>query len=254
MELSRKKLAVPTWLCGLALMAASLRLPSQTITPAKPAGAPPKVAYYIDPTVMNLPALIPNPPTDGSSDQKAELGVLHSIESSRTQKDVAAAKADEAEEDLFLFTSVLGDKFNAAALPVTTELGVHVKNEQSIAGAALKSIFQRVRPYNADKGLHPVCAVTDVPNSYPSGHALTGYLEGLTLAEIVPEKRVEILARADDFAHNRLVCGVHYPSDLEASRKVAYVVFGYMLATPRFQRDLAAARAETRTALGMPAR
>jgi hypothetical protein len=32
------------------------------------------------------------------------------------------------------------------------------------------------------------------------------------------------------------------------------MVFGYMLATPRFQRDLAAARAETRVALGMQAK
>jgi acid phosphatase (class A) len=38
---------------------------------------------------------------------------------------------------------------------------------------------------------------------------------------------------------------------VEASRKVAYVVFGYMLATPKFQHDLAAAKAETRAKLGL---
>lgn len=73
---------------------------------------------------------------------------------------------------------------------------------------------------------------------------MTGYLEAFTLAEIVPEKQTEILARADEYAHNRVVCGVHYPGDVEASRRAAYIVFGYMLATPRFQRDLAAAREE----------
>jgi acid phosphatase (class A) len=82
---------------------------------------------------------------------------------------------------------------------------------------------------------------------------LTGYLEAFTLAEIAPEKRAEILARADDYAHSRLVCGVHYPSDVEASRTVAYAVFGYMLATPRFQRDLAVAREEMRAKLGLAA-
>jgi acid phosphatase (class A) len=234
----------------LALMTASVS--AQTMQSVKPASAPPKVAYYIDPTAMNLPALIPNPPADNSLEQAADLSVLHSIESSRTPQQVAAAKDDEVNENLFLYKSVFGDKFNPDALPVTAELGVHIENEASVAGGALKLAFHRVRPYNADKSLHPVCAVTDAPSSYPSGHALVGYLEGLALAEIIPEKRVEILARADDFAHNRLVCGVHYPSDLEASRKVAYVVLGYMLATPRFQRDLAAARAETRAALGIP--
>jgi acid phosphatase (class A) len=248
----RQFFVVPALL--LALMAASCSLSAQDMKPAKSAGAPPKAAYYIDPTVMDLQALIPNAPADGAQDQKTELGVLHLLESSRTPQDVAAAKADENDEDLFLYKSVLGDRFNAQALPVTAGVGVHVENEASVAGGILKTFFQRARPYNADKSLHPVCQLTDVANSYPSGHALVGYLEGFVLAEIVPEKRAEILARADDFAHNRLVCGVHYPSDVEAGRKVAYMVFGYMLATPRFQRDLAAARAETRVALGMQAK
>jgi acid phosphatase (class A) len=48
-----------------------------------------------------------------------------------------------------------------------------------------------------------------------------------------------------------MVCGVHYPSDIAASREVAYVLFGYLMAQPRFQNDLAAARAETRKRLGL---
>jgi acid phosphatase (class A) len=222
--------------------------------PAKPAGAAPKPAYYIDPAVLDLAALVPDPPTVGSSAQKAELQQLHEIERSRTPEQVTAAKADEDEEDLFAYQSVLGAGFNPQALPLTAELGAHVKNEQSVAGSALKAVFQRPRPYQTDKTLHPVCGLTEAPNSYPSGHALTGYLEGLALAEMVPERRTEILARADDYAHNRLVCGVHYPSDIEASRRVAYVVFGYMMATPRFEHDLAAAKAEIRAKLGMAAR
>src|SRR6202020_33919 len=112
---------------------------AQTMAPAKSSGASTKVPYYIDLTVMNLPALIPNPPAEGSAVQKSELAVLHRIESSRTQQDVAAAKADEAEEDLFLYKSVLGDKFNANTLPVTAELDAHVRNEERTAGAAPKS-------------------------------------------------------------------------------------------------------------------
>jgi acid phosphatase (class A) len=235
--------------CGLIVAGAAVGASAQTMKPAK-APATPKTPYYIDPTLMDLSALLPDPPAVGSPVQKAELVELHRIEAARTPEQAAAAKADEAEEDMFAFKNVFGPGFTPEALPVTAELGDHVKNEQSVAGSALKLVFKRPRPYQTDPTLHPVCALTDVPNSYPSGHGLTGYLEALTLAEIVPEKRVEILARADDYAHNRLVCGVHYPSDEEASRKVAYVVFGYMLATPRFQKDLAAARTEMRAKLG----
>jgi acid phosphatase (class A) len=238
-------------LLTLALALSFIPAHAQTPKPPKPA-APPKAAYYIDPAVLDLPALFPDPPAVGSAENDAQLAELHRIERTRTPAQVAAAKADEANENLFLYSTVLGPSFTADALPLTAALGAHVKNEGSVAGGALKSVFARPRPYQTDKTLHPACDTTDVPNSYPSGHALTGYLDGLTLAEIVPEKRTQILARADEYAHQRLVCGVHYPSDVEASRRVAYVVFGYMMATPKFQHDLAAARAETRAKLNLP--
>jgi acid phosphatase (class A) len=242
------------WMCAWALAGSPFGLAAQTMKPANSVGAVPKTAYYIDPMVLDLTVVIPGPPAVDSATEQAELAELHRIEQTRTPEQVAAAKADEANESLFAYATVLGAGFNAEALPVTAEFGAHVKNEQSIAGGALKPAFQRPRPYQTDKTLHPVCGLTDLPNSYPSGHALTGYLEGLTLAEIVPEKRKEILARADEFAYNRLVCGVHHRSDIEASRSVAYLVFGYMMATPRFQHDLAAARAETRAKLGLAAK
>jgi len=47
------------------------------------------------------------------------------------------------------------------------------------------------------------------------------------------------------------VCGVHYPSDLQASRELAYLMFGSMLNSPRFQTELGAARRETRSRLGL---
>jgi acid phosphatase (class A) len=220
---------------------------AQTTMEAKPGKNP----YGVDPAALHLAALIADPPARDSATGKAELAELHRIEATRTGGEVAAAKADEAEEDLFVYTTVLGPPFNAEALPLTAALGERVKNEQGVAGGALKAVFARQRPYQADKTLHPVCGVTAVPNSYPSGHALTGYMEALLLAEMVPEKKDEIFVRADEYAHHRLVCGVHYPSDVEASRRIAYAVFGYLLASPAFEADLAAARAETRAKLGM---
>jgi acid phosphatase (class A) len=240
--------------CGWALAGAPAGLLAQTEKPAKAAAVAPKPVPYVDPLVLDLAVLIPEPPAVGSAVNNAELAELHRIQDARTPAQAAVAKADEENEGLFAYSSVLGAGFTAEALPATAELGAFVKNERAVATAALKPAFQRPRPYQTDKTLHPVCGLTEAANSYPSGHSLTGYLEGFTLAEIVPEKRKEILARADEYAYNRLVCGVHYPSDVEASRRVAYLVFGYMMATPRFQRDLAAAKAETRAKLGLTAK
>lgn len=210
---------------------------------------PARMAYFIDASVLDMGDLLPPPAAVGSPANDVELAELHRIEQTRTPEQVAQAKADDAEEDMFIFKTVFGPNFNPAALPLTAALGEHVKNEQGIVGAQLKSFFQRPRPYQTDATLHPVCELTQAHNAYPSGHSLTGYLEAFTLAEMVPEKRLEILARADEYAYNRMVCGVHYRSDIEASRRASYAVFGYMLATPRFQRDLAAAREEMRAKL-----
>ena len=40
----------------------------------------------------------------------------------------------------------------------------------------------------------------------------------MVLAMMLPEKRDAILARADDYAYSRLICGVHYPTDLKRAQ------------------------------------
>jgi len=209
----------------------------------------PHTPYYIDPVALNVGLLLPEPPATDSPTTRAELAELHRIQDARTPEQIAQAKADDAEEDIFVYKSILGPGFTPEALPLTAALGAHVKNEESVVGGIIKRSFQRPRPYQIDSSLHPVCPAKSQNDSYPSGHSLSGYLEAFTLAELLPARRTEILARADEYAHNRTVCGVHYPSDVEASRRVAYAVMGYLLATPKFQHDLEESRHELESKL-----
>lgn len=195
--------------------------------------------------------MVPPPPAVDSATARDELEELHRIERTRTPAEVAEAQADEKEQDIFVYRTVLGSKFAPADLPRTAALSARVHGEEAAAGTLLKTEFHRVRPYNADKTLHPVCGTTTKPNSYPSGHSISGYLEALTLAEMAPAERSGIMARADEYAHNRMVCGVHYPSDLAAGREVAYALFGAMMSSAEFRSELAAAKAEMRKKLGM---
>jgi acid phosphatase (class A) len=233
-------------IAALLLLCATLSAQSMDA----PRHAPTNASYFIDAKSIDLSLIIPPPPAQDSETTKAELAEMHRIEQTRTPAQVAAAQSDDKEMDIFIYRTVLGEKFNAANLPLTAALSGHV-HDDGWAANALKGLYKRPRPYQFDKTLHPICGTTDRPNSYPSGHSIGGYLEAFVLAQIVPEKRVEILARADDYAHNREVCGVHYPSDLAGGRSVAYAIFGSMLASPRFQTDLASARAETRKRLGL---
>lgn len=197
--------------------------------------------------------ILPTPGSSKSEKTQSELTELHRYENTRTEAQKVQAMADDKEETIFIFKAQMGEWFNAKNLPLTAAFGVRVKNDEGINTAPAKTGFARVRPYNLDNTLHPVCATKTKDDSYPSGHATTGYLMALTLVEMVPDKRDQILARADDYANNRLVCGVHYRSDVEASKLLAYTIHAVMANKPQYQQEMAVARAELQQALASQA-
>jgi acid phosphatase (class A) len=80
--------------------------------------------------------------------------------------------------------------------------------------------------------------------SYPSGHAITGWLWGSVLAETAPDFADALLARAMAFGDSRVVCGFHYPSDIAAGRLAAAALLARLHGDPRFLADLAQAKKE----------
>lgn len=206
---------------------------------------------YVTADRINANLILPAPPASDSETTRAELSELHRVEATRTAAQVARAQADDVNETMFLYRDVLGERFTPENLPLTAALSAHVKQQEPVVALPAKAAFQRVRPYNLDKTLHPVCKTKLKNDSYPSGHTTAGYLAALALVDLVPEKREQILRRAAEYRHNRVVCGVHYPSDVEASKLVAYATHAAMAGSPAYQQEVAAARAELRKALGM---
>ena len=196
-------------------------------------------------------SILATPPVEGSDVARAELAELHALEIARTPAQTAQAKWDDENESVFLFKTVFDDQFSAERLTGVAAFGKRVRNDEAVNSNVAKNAFQRVRPYNFDKTLHPVCATKTKDDSYPSGHATSGYLLALSLIDMVPEKRDAILARADNYAHNRLVCGVHYKSDVEASKLLAYSVHAIMAQNAEYKLELAVAAGELRAALGL---
>ncbi len=236
--------------CPAQLGLTLAQAPAQSPTQVEQA-APVKTPYFLDPVTLSLASLIPSPPTPDSEPGRADLAEVHLVERTRTPEQVRSAQYDDTHEDIFIYSSVVGERFNAQALPLTSSLSRHLRNDAGLIDNPLKTLFHRLRPYNLDHSLHPVCE-TNQEMSYPSGHSINGYLYAFTLAEILPDRYDAILSRADEYARNRVVCGSHYPSDIEASRRIASFVFGALLATPRFTAELQAARTEVRKYLLNP--
>ena len=64
------------------------------------------------------------------------------------------------------------------------------------------------------------------------------------MEELVPSRADAILQRGRDYGASRVICGYHFPSDIEAGRMLAAGVIARMHADPAFRRDLDAARRE----------
>jgi acid phosphatase (class A) len=229
-------------------LALALSIAHGQSAPAAPPPVPGPVFAQIP--ASSLVALLPPPPPQTSSDVQEELKLLRRLQKS-DPKQIAAAMADARELDIFVFRTVLGDKFSADALPLTAALSKQIHLDSDYWNASLKNIYRRPRPYRYDPTVKAICSM-DHAYSYPSGHAMTGYLEAMMLAEMIPEQREAIFARADDYAHSRWICGAHYPSDTRMAHQIAATLFGVMLANPAFEEKLAAARIETRSHLGLP--
>ena len=96
------------------------------------------------------------------------------------------------------------------------------------------------------------CLEPIVNSAYPSGHATWVFMAAVLLADMVPERRAAIWSRAEDFARQRMVGGVHYRSDIDAGRIAGPVVASFMLASPKYRANAAVAAADLRGVLKLP--
>ena len=206
--------------------------------------------YYIDPTQTDLVHILAPPPARDSDEGKADLAAVLAAQASRTDVEVKSAQAD-SEASVFRFADVMGPEFRAENLPFATTFFKNVYSDDSQAIAAAKTYFDRPRPFVAEHDVKPI--IEQAPNaSYPSGHATFAYVTAILLADMVPEKAAAIFGRAAILAHNRVVAGVHYPTDVEAGRISGSVIDNVLLHEPRFMVDFGKAREEVRHALGLP--
>ncbi|HEX5378317.1 MAG TPA: phosphatase PAP2 family protein, partial [Phenylobacterium sp.] len=80
--------------------------------------------------------------------------------------------------------------------------------------------------------------------SYPSGHSMVGWSWALVLSELAPDRADGLLAAGRSIGDSRVICGVHYQSDVEAGRTLSAAMVARLHADPQFEADLAQARAE----------
>jgi membrane-associated phospholipid phosphatase len=199
--------------------------------------------YYLAPDAVAIPALLPPPPALGSPSDMHDRDILLMVQSSRTQAQVDVALKENSGFDVFDFADVIGPWFTAANCPKTAALFKKIDKDAKFFSGAGKVLWNRKRPYWVDDRIHTPAPKETEP-SYPSGHATRALVYAEVLATLFPGKEEALLERARESAWNRIILGVHFPSDIAAGQVLGHNLAPKFAASPAFATDLAAVKQE----------
>jgi len=100
--------------------------------------------------------------------------------------------------------------------------------ETDIVSTYYKFKYRRHRPYNEDSTLHPCIPIPSDNVAYPSAHAARGLALAEIFSQIFPEKKEQIMKQGYQIGTNRVLGGVHHPSDIVAGQKIAEEVVAHL--------------------------
>lgn len=239
--------------CIWALLVAVAAQGAQSTGDAAPpstAAAPRAMGYLPAGATPSSAALIPVPPATGSGAMardedvsRSALGMHGTPRWEMAAKDAVLAFPQLAET----FACALGAQLSDEKTPrLMTMLRKTMIDSGRSTGEA-KRKYQRARPFMVNS--KPMCtpereAPLRADGSYPSGHSAVGWALALVLSEVSPEQADAILARGRAFGQSRIVCNVHWQSDVLEGQMVASAVVARMHAEAAFRSDMEAARAE----------
>jgi acid phosphatase (class A) len=197
--------------------------------------------HYLSGRRPDPATLLPPPAPAGSGEQAAELTAVRAIHDARATNELELAFG-EKKFTVFNFKPAVGAFFTPERLPKTEAFFQHVLKDAAFVADAGKDFFKRPRPYTVEPSL--AVGKLEKSFSYPSGHSTEGMTLALVLADLLPEKRAEILAIGRDLGWHRVWIGRHYPSDIYAGRVLAQAIVREFKASEAFRNDLAAVRTE----------
>jgi acid phosphatase (class A) len=205
---------------------------------------------YLDPGQRpDHTVFLPPPPAQDSVLGQADIALFRATRAleGKPRWQIAARDADIAQRDLLRdFKCALGVDLGATPAPAAIKLLTRASADLFPLVGLSKDYYKRPRPYLVED--RPLCIVPSEDltrgGSYPSGHSATGWLYGLLLAEAAPDRAAALLARGRAYGESRVVCGVHYLSDIEGGRTLATALVAALSANDEFAADLTAARRE----------
>ncbi len=201
-----------------------------------------RVGAYLNAKDVPFATLLPASPADDDALTRGEIDLMLALRAEAKPGSEARAKS----EDTFTpwtFADVLGPSFDPAKMPKTKALMEQVERDTHAVTELAKQNWGRKRPPLQDPRLSP-WVPTPKSASYPSGHATRAIVFASVLAELTPEHKDHLMARARLVALDRVLAQVHFPTDVASGMGLGYDIVDRLNRSQAFQRDLQAARAE----------
>jgi len=242
-----KKLSTLTVLLviGLSGVACTQSTSLEAVRGGEGSGALQRPAGYLVGRVPAVQDFLPPPPAAGSAEEQAELQIFRDTRSLSGTRRWQMATQDAAFNMWSTFACALGAQVNPDEVPLTSRFIRRVSADVFPIINQQKDFYKRPRPYAVVEG--ETCVPmenTSANTSYPSGHSTGGWTWALLLAELLPVRAGQIIGRGRAFGESRVICGVHYPSDVVAGQTIATAVIAAMQSDPEFMADRDAAKAE----------
>lgn len=202
--------------------------------------------HYFKELPFVLNKAIPNPPADGSPEDRKDLDEVRGWETKRTKAQCELAHTQE----LPTLENSFGHSKDRKGTPDFSKLDPKVYQElktffgnleRDVAYVALeaKEVWKRPRPFDRDKNIHP-CVKLENSYAYPSGHSAFGEAGGIILGEIFPKNAKSLLQAGEQVGKNRILGGVHHPSDVTSGFEIARKTLEALRKDPKFVSDLEA--------------
>lgn len=177
----------------------------------------------------------PAPPAMNSEGQRADIEAVLDWQTKRTAADCDAASVTANASCDFFWA---GKNFFSEPVPAEVKVFFErLSSDLKEADFVMKNRYRRIRPYDAYAGAAP-CIKRSASYSYPSGHSLFARVFADVLGDIAPERKDEFIKTADQIALNRVIGGVHYPTDIEAGKLFGDEFHAQLQKSPAYLQDL----------------
>jgi len=173
------------------------------------------------------------PPLPGSTELREDLAVLRWLQLNRTPQMIATTWTTLS-RDVTVFSPAVGVDMVKSTPALLRGMAPFMALVDQ-GSDAIKTLVRRPRPFSSHPDLKP-CLPLETGFSFPSGHSSWYAAAALLLSDLLPERRERILELGSYGGANRVMCGVHYPSDVLAAQRFAGAAAAQIIASPQWQR------------------